>query len=300
MNSLDKSPLISIITLNFNQIDVTCEFLESLKCLKYKNYEVILIDNASDINPESRITSDFPDVRFYRSEENLGFTGGNNLAFNYSNGEYIFIVNNDTEVTPDLLDKLLEPLISEEVIGITCPKIMYFDQRELIQFAGFTEINVFSGRNTTLGYQEEDNGQYDKSIFTPYAHGAAMLVKRSVIEKVGLFPDFFFIYYEELDFSARVVKAGYKIKYIPEVKIYHKESVTMGKETPRKVYYLTRNRILFMRRNSNFFEFIVFFLFLVTLALPKAIIKYSIKGRFDLLSSTLKAVHWNFFNSKNG
>jgi len=299
MKNGNGEPLISIITLNFNQIEVTCEFLESLKCLKYNNYEVVLIDNASDANPQQRIELDFPEIRFFRSEENLGFTGGNNLAFRHSKGEYIFIVNNDTEVTPDLLDVLLENLMSDESIGIACPKIMYFDDRDLIQFAGFTNINVFTGRNRTLGYQEKDRGQHDNSLYSPYAHGAAMLVRRSVIEEVGLFPDFFFIYYEEFDFSARVINAGYKIKYVPEVKIFHKESVTMGMETPRKVYYSTRNRILFMRRNSSLNEVLIFYIFLMFASLPRAIIKYLYKTQYNLLNAVLKAIKWNFFNSKN-
>jgi len=124
-----------------------------------------------------------------------------------------------------------------------------------------------------------------------------MLVKKEVIDKVGMFPEKFFIYYEEWDWSARIMKAGYKIIYKGDATIFHKESITMGKKSAIKVYYHTRNRILYMRRNSNFIQLLLFYLFFLFFTLPKAILSFLFKGQFEHLKSFIKGVVWNFKTS---
>ena len=117
-----EAPLISIITLNYNQVDITCAFLESTRDLLYPNYEILVCDMASDNDPTSRIDElNFPNTRVLRSKKNLGFAGGNNWGMRQAKGDYFFIVNNDTEVTPDLLDKLIKPFYEDAEIGVTCP-----------------------------------------------------------------------------------------------------------------------------------------------------------------------------------
>jgi len=275
----EKYPLISIVTLTWNQTDVTCEFLESTRYLTYPNYEILVCDMGSREDPSTRIhAANYPNTRVLRSEKNLGFTGGNNWGMQQAAGEYIFIVNNDTEVPPDLLDKLMEPFRKDPAIGVTCPKIRFYNKKEIIQYAGFNPINVYTGRTTAVGNLEEDKGQHDASGITYGAHGCAMLVSREVIDKVGMFPEKFFIYYEEWDWSARILKAGYKIWYAGDALIYHKESITMGKKSAIKVYYHTRNRILYMRRNTNFLQLSVFTLFFVFVAAPIPTFKIIFKG----------------------
>ena len=292
-------PFISIITLNYNQIEVTCEFLESAKKLTYPNYEIILVDNASREDPTERIRSEYPDVRLIVNEINHGFTGGNNIGIRAAEkADFVFIVNNDTEVTPDILEKLLEPFEKDPKIGMVSPKIMYYDQPELIQYAGYTKINPFTGRNKTIGLFEIDKGQHDNPGYTNYAHGAAILVKREVIENVGMFPEHFFIYYEELDWSAHTKRAGYEIFYQPEAVIYHKESITMGKESAIKAYYHNRNRIMFMRRNSSKFEFAIFVIFFSIFVIPKNFIKYLVKGQTTHLKNFIKGLVWNLKTPK--
>lgn len=295
----NKSPLISIITLNYNQIKVTCEFLDSTEKLTYRNFEIILVDNASKENPTELIRSKYPDVRLIVNDTNLGFTGGNNVGIRAAKGDYYFVVNNDTEVTPDLFERLLEPFAADPTIGVVCPKIRYFHNPNIIQYAGFTEINPVTGRNTGIGDKEEDKGQHDVGGYTAYAHGAAMLLRRDVVEKAGTLADIFFIYYEELDWSARIRRAGYNIYYQPKALIYHKESITMGKESPIKAYYHNRNRILFMRRNSTPFQFSLFLFFLTFAIVPKTFLKYTFKGQFTHLKNLLRGLAWNLTTSKN-
>jgi len=295
----NKLPLISIITLNYNQITVTCEFIESTKKLTYKNYEIILVDNASKENPTDIITKNYPHVRLIVNEQNLGFTGGNNVGIRAAKGDYYFVVNNDTEVTADLFERLLEPFDADPTIGVVCPKIRYFHNPTVLQYAGFTEINPVTGRNIGIGDKEEDKGQHDVGGYTAYAHGAAMLLRRDVVEKAGTLADIFFIYYEELDWSARIRRAGYNIYYQPKALIYHKESITMGKESPIKAYYHNRNRILFMRRNSTPFQFSLFLFFLTFAIIPKTFFKYVAKGQFTHLKNFIRGLAWNLSTAKN-
>lgn len=294
----DNKPLISIIILNFNQLPVTCEFLESTKKLTYPNYEIIMIDNASKENPTELINARYPEVKLIVSDKNLGFTGGNNLGIKAARGDYYFIVNNDTEVTPDLLERVVETFDIDKTIGVVSPKIKYFSNPDTIQYAGFSEVNPFTGRGKTQGGKKIDNGDFDTPGYTAYAHGAAMMVKKEVVDKVGMLPDNFFIYYEELDWSAHIRRAGYTIYYQPKGLIFHKESITMGKESAMKAYYHTRNRILFMRRNTKSYQFPVFVLFLSFVIIPRSILKYLFNGQFIHLKMFVKGVTWNLYNPK--
>ena len=300
MNSFggDKRPLVSIITLNYNRAAVTAAFLKSSKSLLYPNYEILVCDMASGEYPGSVFNAaSYPYTRLLVSEKNLGFAGGNNWGIRQAKGEYIFIVNNDTELTPDIIETLLLPFAQNPLIGVVCPKIKYFDNPRIIQYAGFRPMNPFSGRTFAIGDLEEDLGQYNISGPTMGAHGCAMMVKKEVIKKTGMFPEKFFLYYEEWDWSARILKAGYLIWYQSEATIYHKESMTVGKDNPMKTYYLTRNRILFMRRNSSFFHLFVFMLFFSFFTLPKTIFTYLKNRQFQQLKWFLKGVGYNLVHS---
>jgi hypothetical protein len=241
--------------------------------------------------------SDYPNARLLRSSKNLGFAGGNNWGLRQACGEFIFIVNNDTELTPDIIQRLVEPFFQNSIVGIVCPKIKYFDDPSIIQYAGFHPMNPFTGRTFSIGDHEADNGQYNVSGTTNGAHGCAMMVKKEVIEKTGLFPENFFLYYEEWDLSARVQKAGYLIWYQSDATILHKESMTVGKENPVKTYYLTRNRILYMRRNSNTLNFLVFTVFFILFTIPKTIIVCLFSGDLVKLKWFLKGIGYNLLHT---
>jgi GT2 family glycosyltransferase len=286
-------PLVSVVILSYNQLKVSCEFLDSCKDLTYDNFEIIMVDNASAEDPTLFIRENYPYVHFIRSERNLGFAGGNNIGIAAAKGDFIFIVNNDTEVTPDLLDKLLEPFRNDASIGVVSPKIKFFSKPELIQYAGYTAMNPFTGQAVALGNKQQDLGQFNTSGYTNFAHGAAMMVKKEVIEKVGLMPDIFFLYYEELDWAEQIKRAGFQIYYQAEAEIYHKESVSVGKESPLKAYYHTRNRILFMRRNTTTFQFTLFFVFLIACVIPKGVLKYILKKQPEHLKNFIRGIWWN-------
>ena len=188
-----KECKISIITINYNGLKDTCELIDSIPF--NNDMEVIVVDNASKQDEASVISEKYPQVKVIRSPKNLGFAGGNNLGIKEAQGKYILLINNDTYFKEFNIDALIDKLESSNKIGIVCPKLRFAWGNNPIQFAGYTPLTNITVRNQAIGFGEEDKGQYDKAHPTPYAHGAAMLIKREAIKKVGLMPECFFLYY---------------------------------------------------------------------------------------------------------
>lgn len=287
--------ILSIVTVNYNGYKDTCELIDSIPfedCL-----EVIVVDNGSFENEASILQKRYPSIRVIRSDKNLGFAGGNNLGIKVAKGKYIFLINNDTvfkEFNPKVLIKRLE---SSPQIGMVCPKIRFAWKNNPIQFAGYTPLSSITARNKAIGFGEEDKGQYNTPRPTPYAHGAAMLIKREAIEKVGMMPECYFLYYEELDWSMMFTRAGYDIWYDPACTIYHKESQSTGQNSPLRTYYITRNRLLLVKRNFSGINKYLAYAYLQTVVATRDIIKYIIKGRMDLLKAVTRGL-WDFNNSQ--
>ncbi len=286
---------VSIITVNFNQSFVTQELLSSISTTNtYPNIEIIVVDNGSKTNdiPEWQIK--YPGIKFIRSEINLGFAGGNNLGIQQATGEYLFFVNNDTEFTPKLIETLVATLDKHPEIGMISPKLMYFDKPDMIQYAGYTPMNYYTCRNYCIGQFETDKGQYDNiTAPTGYIHGAAMLVRREAIEKAGLMAENFFLYYEEFDWCDRIKKAGYEVWVDTLAMIYHKESISVGKASGLKEYFMNRNRILFIRRNAPAQARLFFYVYFVCMVTPRNILSYITKGYKGFTTLLLKAIWWN-------
>lgn len=281
---------ISIITVNYNGLSDTCALIDSIPF--DETMEVIVVDNASKNDEGTIIQTRYPQVRVIQSSENLGFAGGNNLGIKASTGDYLFFINNDTELHPDdwNLQALVDRMDSSEHIGMVCPKIRFAWDSYPIQFAGYTPLSPITLRNRSIGFGEEDRGQYNTAHPTPYAHGAAMMVKREAIEKAGMMPECFFLYYEELDWSMMITRAGYDIWYEPACTIYHKESQATGQDSPLKTYYLMRNRLLLAKRNIPLPIRMLSYTYLIGIVGTKDIIKNIIKGRSQQAKATLKGI----------
>ena len=282
---------LSIITVNYNGIKDTCELIDSIPF--NNDMEVIMVDNASKEYEASIISERFPQVKVIRSDKNLGFAGGNNLGIKEAKGEFILLINNDTYFKDFNIDSLIKRLESSDKIGIVCPKLRFAWDNNPIQFAGYTPLSSITLRNKAIGFGEEDKGQYDTAYPTPYAHGAAMLIKRKAIEKVGLMPECFFLYYEEIDWSMMFTRAGYEIWYDPSCTVYHKESQTTGQNSPLRTYYITRNRLLLVKRNYKGINKYLSYIYLIGIVATRDIIKYTFQGRFDLIKAVLKGL-WNY------
>ena len=279
---------LSVITINYNGLEDTCALIETIPF--NDKMEVIVVDNASTNDEASEIEHRYPHIKLIRSDNNLGFAGGNNLGIIAANGKYIFLINNDTIFKDFNVQALIDRLESSDKIGIVCPKIRFAWDNNPIQYAGYTPLSRITVRNEAIGFGEEDKRQYEIAHPTPYAHGASMLIKREAINKVGLMPECFFLYYEELDWSMMFTRAGYQIWYEPACTIYHKESQTTGLNSPLRTYYITRNRLLLVKRNYSGINKYLAYGYLIGLVAPRDIIKTGIKGQYDLLKATCKGI----------
>lgn len=279
---------LSIITVNYNGYKDTCELIDSIPF--NDDMEVIVIDNASQLDEASEIQQKYPQVKVIRSTKNLGFAGGNNLGIKAAQGKYLFLINNDTVFKDFNIQSLIDRLESSANIGVVCPMIRFAWGHNPIQFAGYTPLSKITIRNKSIGFNEDDHGQYDTTHPTPYAHGAAMMLKREVINKVGLMPECYFLYYEELDWSMMITRAGFEIWYEPGCTIYHKESQATGQNSPLRTYYITRNRLLLVKRNWNGITKHLSYIYLIGVVALRDIIRHAVKGQWSLLKSVCHGI----------
>ena len=299
--------LVSIITVNYNGQEDTCALLDSIP--QTEGVEVIVVDNGSRDDEASVIKQRYPWITVVRSSKNLGFAGGNNLGIKAAHGKYLYFINNDTllktkgekcELRSEVFfQPLIDRLESAPHIGAVCPKIRFSWDNNPIQYAGYTPLSSVTLRNQPIGFGEDDCGQYDKPHPTPYAHGAAMMVKREAIEKAGLMPECFFLYYEELDWSMMIRRAGYDIWYEPACTIFHKESKSTGQNSPLRTYYITRNRFLFAKRNIKAPKRHLTYCYLILLVMPRDLLKYLFKRQTLLAKAVLKGVA-DFIRGREG
>ncbi len=301
-----ENPLVSIITVNFNQPEVTEALLLSLQKVSYSRIEILLVDNGSKRDC-SHLQKKFPGIRFIKSRQNLGFAGGNNLGIKQAKGDYILLLNNDTEVDPGFLEPMLGLFREVPKLGIVSPLLIFYDSR-LVQYAGSKGINFFTGRGQKIGYKQAIETINLNARPTDLGHGAAMLFPKQLIEEVGYLPEVYFLYYEEHDWCEACKRAGYKVYFQGASKVYHKESVSVGKLNPLKTYYLNRNRLLFLKRNARGLQKACAMAFYLLLAFPKRISTHLLKGEKEHVTALKNALLWNlkgknttatrFFNRK--
>lgn len=292
--------LVSIITVHFNQPAVTEEFLHSIQTVNaYPAIEVIVVDNGSTVDWTPAWRARYPEVFFIRSEKNLGFAGGNNLGLQAAQGDYYFLINNDTECTAGALARLVAILDQQPEVGMVSPRLHYFEDRRLIQYAGYTAMNFLTGRNRCVGQLEQDQGQYNGSGPTAYVHGAAMLVRKEAIEKAGRMDPHYFLYYEELDWCERIKKAGYLAYVDLDAVIYHKESVSVGKRSALKEYFMTRNRILFVRKHAPPVVFGLFCAYFALAVVPRNLLRYGMNREYPFIPVFFRAIGWHFTHSSD-
>ena len=246
------------------------------KCLpsvleqNYPEFEVILVDNASTDGSVSYVKNNFENVKIIKNMKNIGFAGGNNVGIRASKGELIVLLNQDTVVDPSWLSQLVRVMTRREDVGICMPKILLFDERDNLNTDG-VKIN-FLGFGWPGGYRKKDKGD-NKVKEIDFASGASMMLRRDVLQKVGLFDKDFFLYHEDSDLGWRIRLSGYNIVCVPTSVVYHKYVFTFNK---RKFYYLERNRIILLIKNFKARTFMLIFpAFLLT---EVGVLLYSLKN----------------------
>jgi GT2 family glycosyltransferase len=291
-----ESPLVSVIAVNYDHPDITCALLESLQHITYPNIEIIVVDNASPKDDPAILKITYPEIVFIQSSVNLGFAGGNNLGIRKAHGKYVLFINNDTEVEPGFLEPLVAKLESNKMIGAVSPKIKFYYQPDTIQYSGQAPINPYTIRSHGYGHGAIDNGQFESDSLTHFVHGAAMMVPLSVIKEVGLMPECYFLYYEELDWCASIKRAGYQLWYVHNSVILHKESISTGKLTPFKTYYLNRSRLLYLRRNVKGITFFIATMYQILIAIPKNLTVFLLKKDKGHFWAYIRMIRWHLLH----
>lgn len=303
-----SEPFITIVILNWNGWKDTIECLESLYQVSYPNYKVVVIDNNSSDDSVEKITdylkgkievnSKFFDYKkenkpikivknskksklkenftddnliLIENDRNDGFAEGNNIGIRYAlenlSPDYFLLLNNDTVVHKDFLKEMVNIGEKNENFGIIGPKIYYYNEPDVIWCIG-GKIDWKFARGLHVGINEVDKGQYNKTKEFDYISGSAFLIKREVIDKIGLLDKKFFLYFEETDLAFRASKEGYKCVYAPKAKIWHKVSKSGGGiSKPIGLYYITRNRWLFMKKWAKKSDYWTFWVIQVVMAI---------------------------------
>ena len=255
-------PLVSIIVLNYNGLRFLGEdlvrCLESVFKTDYPRFEVLFVDNGSGDGSPDFVRKKFKDprLRIIENKKNLGFAGGNNVGIRNSRGEYIALLNNDIIVDKDWLREIIKIMKLHPKIGVAGCKIMIYGSANIIDNVG-GKLSI-NGAGILVGHGEKDRGQYNSIRYDfDYVCGAAMVIKKDVFDKVGLFDCGYFLFYEETDFCYRVRRENYEIVYVPKAVVWHKHSATFKKIDPSglyKTYMLHRQRLRFIIIHFSFLK----------------------------------------------
>lgn len=245
------NPKVSIILVNYNGFNDTVECVESLLKLKYKQFDMIVVDNGSTISPtEGQMDFLKTNCVYIENRNNTGFSGGNNVGIQYAvdqGAEYVLLLNNDTVVEPDFLDILVCAALTREKVGIVGGKIKYYSEPDKIWYGG-GGYNRENGYVWHERYNQTDTGNTGEVKEETFVTGCLMLIPVSVLDKVGLLDESFFLYAEDTEFCCRVLSKGYKIWFCEDAVIYHKVSASTGADSFASTYYSTRNILMVAKK----------------------------------------------------
>ena len=244
-----ENPAVSVIVPNWNGMSFVGMCLDSLAQLKFKNFEVIVVDNGSMDGSREMIQEKYPWVKLLKNPHNMGFAIACNQGIKASNAEYVVLLNNDIEVTADWLTELYEGMERHPECGMGTTKMMFLDNRDVFYNTGdlFHSWSAGGGR----GQGEKDNGQYDQEDYVFGACAGAGIYRKELFQQIGLFDEDFFIFAEDVDLNMRSQLQGFKAVYLPKSKVYHIGTATVGLYSDRYVYLCKRNDILVFIKNYS-------------------------------------------------
>lgn len=251
-NIKSKEKAIAVIIVNYNGYNDTKECLNSLRKVSTSNMFVIIVDNGSTDNSPNKLKEFVMGGKEFLIciNNNLGFSGGNNYGIQYAinkGAEYICLLNNDTVVESDFLDKMLEKVEDDSVVY---GKIKFFCKPDRIWFAGGV-YNRWTGKTVHLGYNQIDGQEEKGNKSCNFVTGCLLLIPALVIKKIGGLPEHYFLYYEDTEYSLRLIENGIKLKYAPDAIIYHKVSASTQKQPNRVIYYSIRNSLLMVSEHEK-------------------------------------------------
>lgn len=244
-------PRVYVIVLNWKNFVDTRRCLDSLERSAYPDLQIIVVDNSSQDGSAERLQEEFPHLSFLVNSTNVGFARGCNVGIREALKDpecaYVLLLNNDATISPGTLQKAVRFAETDPRIGLISGKIFLSDGSNTIWYAG-GHIDRWRGRAVVRGFSEIDRGQYETACEVGFATGALMLIKREVIERVGLLPEEYFFGIEEWDYSLAVRRSGYKLFYVPEFVSYHKSDGSHWNYDPKFVYNSYRNKLIFQEK----------------------------------------------------
>lgn len=241
------TPKVSIVTVNWNQFEDTCACLDSLIAQTGVMTDLIVVDNGSTDGSEARLREKYPQATIICSEENIGFARGFNLgirvALNHDT-DSIMIVNNDTLAEEDMIKELLGEM-DDENVGVTSPLILYYSDPTRVWSSG-GEINTLVLMPIDAHHRDE---VLTEPVFRTFLSGCCLLMKKALIETVGLFDEQFFLYFEDLDYCLRIMRSGWRMKIVPSARLLHKVSLSSGGErSPQERFFISFSTVLYYRK----------------------------------------------------
>jgi GT2 family glycosyltransferase len=299
------SPKVIVLVLSYNGIYLLEDCLNSYLANEYDNYKILVIDNGSSDGTEEYVKNNFESVLVRRLEKNQGYSGGFNfgldIAFNEMNADYALITNNDVVADKNIIAELVKVAITDEMIGFTTGKVYYYDKKDTLQTVGmsYDPIRINGGH---IGIKEVDKGQYDEICERYFADDVFTMVSKKLHKEVGGYDSEFVLQAEQFDWQMRAKQKGYKIMFTPHAKLWHKESMTIGKHSSTKLYYDARNPMIVLMKYTDAKVFKKYFWIhfwkdtfrasLVNIKHLNIIIGFSIWGGF------FSGVYWGVKNNK--
>lgn len=288
---MEEFPLISVIILNWNGEDYLERCIFSVLGQTYTNLEIIVVDNASTDDSLKRLAPFLDKIKVIKNSKNMGYGGGNNCGIRESKGSYIFILNNDTELEKDCIEKLWKTMRKDPRIGVTTPKILFSSSKNLIDAAGLTIY--WDGLSIGRGHLEPEES-YSKEAEVFFGSGCASLFKREMFEEIGLFDENFFAYAEDTDLGWRARQAGWKALFVPEAVVLHNHSGGFSHFLSYKAFLLERNRLWVSLKNFPFsiilllpFFTLIRYFYQTIVLITQGKKPYSLIGGFSFLSTIL-------------
>lgn len=291
----EQDPLVIVLILSYNGKHLLMESISSYLMNDYPNYRVIVIDNGSTDGTKEWVERSFPEVHVLRTEKNLGYSGGLNLGMEYAfhklNSDYVIVTNNDVKADSRVVSELVKAAEMDPAIGFAVGKVFYYDTPDVLQTVGKKEDPIrWNGDH--IGNREIDQGQHDTEMERIFADDIFSLVTRALYRDTGGYDPEFKFQSEEFDWQARAKILGYKIHYTPKAKIWHKDSMTIGRQSAFKAYYDARNPMIVIIKYKTPDFFRKFF----WTHLSKGILKTSLVSIKQFRFSVAVAIWRGFFS----
>ena len=293
-------PRVSIVVPSYNRKDDLLECLQSIQDNGYPNLEVVVALNGCTDGSEEAVKTRFPQFKMISAKEGLGSAKATNFGIKHvsRNSDYLFLLDDDTVLEKRAISELVDAIHDKPEYGAATAKVLYFENPKIVQWAGCS-VGLYTGIN----YMNEgpDDGRFDKPVDTEGGIGGTGLIKMEAVKKIGFYYDgTYYYYYEDPDYAMRIIKAGYKILYVPTSRIYHKIPLLSKEEATKRwfshAYWTARNKIIFMRKHSKCFPvFVLLYPAWFCIYTGKALRYLNFAALLNFYKGMLNGFKWAFF-----